>query len=47
MTEVIKIGLSLAKVAMETEKAGNKLAVVDTRGKVLKEILLLGGTENY
>jgi len=43
MTDVVKIGLSLAKVAMETEGAHNKLAVVNSDGKVLKEIVLLGG----
>ena len=43
MTDVVKIGLSLAKVAMETENEGNKLAVVNPQGKVLKEIVLLGG----
>ncbi|MFY9621822.1 MAG: hypothetical protein WAM70_15380 [Pyrinomonadaceae bacterium] len=43
MTDVMKIGLSLAKVAMETERAHDKLAVVSSEGKVLKEIVLLGG----
>lgn len=43
MTDVVKIGLSLAKVAMETENAGNKLAVINNEGTVLKEIVLLGG----
>jgi hypothetical protein len=46
MTDVVRIALSLVKVAMETEKDHNKLAVISPEGKVLKEIVFVGGTEN-
>jgi len=41
MTDVVRTGLSLAKIALETEREKNKLAVVNSEGKILKEIVLL------
>jgi hypothetical protein len=41
MTDVVRTGLSLAKIALEAEKTNNKLAVVSQDGKISKEIVLL------
>jgi hypothetical protein len=40
MTDVIRIGIGLFKVAAEAMKANNKLVVVSSEGKPLKEIVL-------
>jgi hypothetical protein len=39
-TELIRLALSLLKVAYEAVREGNRLAVVNKRGRVVKEILL-------
>lgn len=39
MTEIVRIGLALAALAADEEKAGRKLAVVGTDGNVVKEIV--------
>jgi len=41
MTDVVRTGLSLAKIALEAEKAKNKLAVVSQDGTILKDIVLV------
>ena len=41
MTDVVRTGLSLAKIALEAEKAQNKLAVVSSDGRILKDIVLV------
>lgn len=39
MTEIVRIGLALAALAADEEKAGHKLAVVEPSGKIVKEIV--------
>jgi len=39
-TELIRLALSILKVAYEAVREGNRLAVVNKRGRVVKEILL-------
>jgi hypothetical protein len=40
MTEVIRLGLGLVKIAITEAGSGNKLVVASERGKPLKEIVL-------
>jgi hypothetical protein len=40
MTDIIRTALSLVKIAIEANQAGNKLAVVDHYGKLQKEIVI-------
>ena len=40
MTEVIRLGLGLVKLAVTEARTGNKLVVVSQEGRPLKEILL-------
>jgi len=40
MTEIIRLGLGLAKVALDEAEKGNKLVVTDEGGEQLKEIIL-------
>lgn len=42
MTEIVRVGLGLARLALEAEEKGNRLVVVDTEGQPLKEIVLPG-----
>jgi hypothetical protein len=40
MTEIIRLGISLAKIAIEAERAGHKLVVTKSDGTPLKELVL-------
>lgn len=40
MTEIIRLGISLAKIAIEAERSGQKLIVTTSEGKPLKELVL-------
>jgi predicted DNA-binding protein len=40
MTEVIRTGFGLAKIALEEEKKGHKLAIADKKGKAIREIVV-------
>jgi len=40
LTEVVRLGLALVKLAVEEGLQGHKLAITDANGKVLKEVLL-------
>jgi hypothetical protein len=40
MTDIVRLGLGLVKVALEAERAGNRLVVTDSGGKPLKELVL-------
>jgi len=40
MTDVVRTALSLVKIAFEEERIGNKLAVMNGKGRLLKEIVL-------
>ena len=42
MTELVRLGLALAKIAIEAELEGRKLIVTTTDGNPLKEIVLPG-----
>jgi hypothetical protein len=42
MTELVRLGLGLVKVALEAELEGRKLIVTTTEGNPLKEIVLPG-----
>ena len=39
LTEMIRVAISLLKVAIEEEGRGRKLAVIDEEGRVIKEIV--------
>jgi Ribbon-helix-helix protein, copG family len=41
LTEMIRIGISLAQVAVDEDARGRKLAVINQEGQVLKEIVPL------
>ncbi|MDX6484705.1 MAG: hypothetical protein QOE95_2478, partial [Gaiellaceae bacterium] len=41
MTDIVRTALGLVKIAVEAEQSGNKLAIVKSDGKLLKEILLV------
>ena len=40
MTELVRLGLGLVKIALEARDRGERLAVVDNAGKPLREILI-------
>jgi hypothetical protein len=40
MTELVRLGLGLVKVALEAQQNGNKLVVTTADGQPLKEIVL-------
>jgi hypothetical protein len=40
MTELVRLGLGLVKVALEAQQNGNKLVVTTADGRPLKEIVL-------
>jgi hypothetical protein len=42
MTELVRLGLGLVKIALEAEQNGHKLIVTDADGHPLKEIVLPG-----
>ena len=42
MTELVRLGLGLVKVALEAQQNGNKLVVTTADGQPLKEIVLPG-----
>jgi hypothetical protein len=41
MTDIVRTALGLVKVAIEAEQGKNRLAVVNSEGKLLKEIVLV------
>jgi len=40
MTDVVRLGLGLVKIALEASKNGNRLVVTNAEGQPLKEIVL-------
>ena len=42
MTELVRLGLGLVKLALEAQQNGNKLVVTTADGRPLKEIVLPG-----
>lgn len=40
LTEVVRLALGLLAHATDAQRAGHKLAVVDSRGRLLKELVL-------
>ena len=40
MTEVLRTGFGLAKIAMEEAREGRRLAVVTKDGKLIKDIVI-------
>lgn len=40
MTEIIRLGISLAKIAIEAERGGHKIIIAAADGKPLKELVL-------
>ena len=40
MTEVVRLGLGLVKIALEAERQGNRLIVTTADGQAVKEIVL-------
>jgi hypothetical protein len=40
MTDVVRLGLGLVKIALEAKKDGNRLVVTNSEGQPLKEIVL-------
>lgn len=40
MTEVLRTGFGLAKIAMEEAREGRRLAVVNKDGKLIKDIVI-------
>lgn len=40
MTEIIRLGVALAKIALDAEQNGNRLVIASPDGKPLKEIVL-------
>lgn len=42
LTEMIRVGIALAQVAVDEQAHGRKLAVIDQEGKVIKEIIIPG-----
>jgi len=42
MTELVRLGLGLVKIALEVEQNGHKLIVTTADGQPLKEIVLPG-----
>jgi hypothetical protein len=41
MTDIVRVGVSVAQVVVEEVSHGRKLAVIDSNGRVLKELILL------
>ena len=42
MTEIIRLGVGLAKIALEAEEKGQKLVVASSTGEPLREIVIPG-----
>lgn len=42
MTELVRLGLGLVKIAIEAEKQGQRLIVTTAEGEPIKEIILPG-----
>ena len=42
MTELVRLGLGLVKIALDAEQNGHKLIVTDAEGRPVKEIVLPG-----
>jgi len=40
MTEIVRLGLGLVKIALEASRNGNRLVVTSAEGQPLKEIVL-------
>ena len=40
MTELVRLGLGLVKIAIEAERSGQKLIVTNSQGLPIKEIVL-------
>jgi hypothetical protein len=40
LTELVRLGIGLVRIALETEKQGNRLIVATPDGKAVKEIVL-------
>lgn len=40
ITDVVRLGIGLLKVSYDAAKLGNRLAVVDDKGRVVEKILL-------
>lgn len=42
MTEIIRLGVGLAKIALEAEQKGQRLVIANSNGEPLKEIVIPG-----
>lgn len=42
MTEIIRLGVGLAKIALEAERKGQKLVVANSDGEPIREIVIPG-----
>ena len=42
MTELVRLGLGLVRIAIEAERNGNRLVVANSEGVPIKEIVLPG-----
>jgi hypothetical protein len=42
MTEIVRLGVGLAKIALEAENQGNRLLIANSSGEPIKEIVLPG-----
>jgi hypothetical protein len=40
MTDVVRLALGIVAVALSEEAVGHKLAIIDSSGKILKELVL-------
>jgi len=40
LTEVVRLGLALVKIAIEESIRGNKLMITDREGRILREVIL-------
>jgi hypothetical protein len=42
MTEIIRLGVGLAKIALEAEQKGHRIVIANSNGEPLKEIVIPG-----
>jgi len=42
MTDIVRLGVGLAKIALEAEQKGQRLVIASSNGEPLKEILIPG-----
>jgi hypothetical protein len=42
MTEIVRLGVGLAKLALDAEAQGNKVLIANSAGEPIKEIVLPG-----